>query len=187
MENAIRSLCYKGQRAFAAALAARMLPNFLLFAEVAELDNASQLKASLDTVWEKLLDPKARISWEKQLEKIAELEPDPDGYDMYGVYPALNAVLAVQAALSGMMDKDENPALDVSRLSRGTVQDYLNALAGEELSYEALDEDELWQQEKAFQEDLLELLAQDPGQEQVRQARQLGRNDDISNIGISLK
>ncbi|WP_341502364.1 YjaG family protein [Gallaecimonas sp. GXIMD4217] len=186
MEKAIHALSHRGQRAFAAALAARMLPNFQLFAEVVELDNAAQLKASLDTAWEKLLDPKARIGFEKQLEKVAELEPDPAAYDMYGVYPALNAVLAVQAVLSGMMDKDENPALDVSRLSRGTVQDYLNALAGAELADEALDEEPLWQAERDFQETLLALLEGEPGKEEVRQARQLGRNEDISNIGISL-
>ncbi len=188
MEKQLSQLTPLAQRAFAAALAQRMMPNFVLFADITEqLDNAHALQSALDTVWEKLLTPKAKINFEKQQLKIAELEPEPDAHDFFGVYPALDTYMAVLAVLAAMQDKDEQPALDVSRLSRGSVQFYLNIQAETTLDYSQLDEEPLWQEERDFQDNLLELLADEPDLECFRQARQLGKNDGISNLGIALE
>lgn len=188
MEKELHSLSPLAQRAFAAALAQRMLPNFLLFADITEQAEAGHaLQSALDTVWEKLLTPKAKINFEKQQLKLAELEPDPAQHDFFGVYPALDTYMAVMAVLAAMQDKDEQPALDVSRLSRGSVQFYLNIQAETTLDYEALDQEPLWQEERDFQEQLLALLQGDLIEEQLRDAKLMGRNDGISNLGIGLE
>ncbi|WKE65464.1 DUF416 family protein [Gallaecimonas kandeliae] len=187
MEKTLHQLSPLAQRAYAAALALRMLPNYLLFAELTEQpDNAQALKAALDTVWEKLLNPKAKISFEKQQLKLEELEPDPEQYDFFGAYPALDAFLAVMTVLAAMQDKDEQPALDLSRLSRGSVQFYLNILAETTLEYEQLDQDPLWQEERDFQDQLLALLSGELTEATLKEARDMGRNDGVSNLGISL-
>lgn len=188
MEKQLEQLTPLAQRAFAAALAQRMMPNFILFAELTEQSEAGHaLQSALDTVWEKLLTPKAKINFEKQQLKLEELEPQPDDHDFFGVYPALDTYMAVLAVLAAMQDKDEQPALDVSRLSRGSVQFYLNIQAETTLDYSQLDQEPLWLEERDFQDQLLALLADDPDEDSFRQARQLGRNDGISNLGIALE
>ncbi|WP_417361472.1 YjaG family protein [Gallaecimonas pentaromativorans] len=188
MEKQLEQLTPLAQRAFAAALAQRMMPNFILFAELTEQSEAGHaLQSALDTVWEKLLTPKAKINFEKQQLKLEELEPQPDDHDFFGVYPALDTYMAVLAVLAAMQDRDEQPALDVSRLSRGSVQFYLNIQAETTLDYSQLDQEPLWLEERDFQDQLLALLTDDPDEDSFRQARQLGRNDGISNLGIALE
>ena len=103
MEKQLEQLTPLAQRAFAAALAQRMMPNFILFAELTEQSEAGHaLQSALDTVWEKLLTPKAKINFEKQQLKLEELEPQPDDHDFFGVYPALDTCMAVLAVLAAM-------------------------------------------------------------------------------------
>ncbi|WP_406665037.1 YjaG family protein [Gallaecimonas sp. GXIMD1310] len=187
MEKPLSTLPLLAQRAFAAALAQRMLPNFLLFAEITDQPEAGlAVKSALDTVWEKLLNPKAKISFEKQQLKLAELEPEPEQYDFFGAYPALDSYLAVMTILAAMQDKDEQPALDISRLSRGSVQFFLNTQAEQALDYAQLDQLELWQQERDFQDALLAAVSEPLTPEQLKAVQQLGRNEGVSNLGIAL-
>src|SRR5690625_3143012 len=71
----LHALSAAQQQAFMAALCERLLPNYALYAQMAESGNPAALRAILDLVWERLSVREARIDFERQAEKLAELEP----------------------------------------------------------------------------------------------------------------
>ena len=59
----------------------------------------------LDLIWETLTVKDAKVNFDSQLEKFEEAIPSADDFDLYGVYPAIDACVAlselVHSRLSG--------------------------------------------------------------------------------------
>lgn len=174
---------------FTAAYAERMYPNYALFAQVTDGFDANILRLALDKVWEALAG-RAKLNTETQLERIEAQIPDVDDFDMYGVYPALHAAVALCSALYQMNEANVEEAVNVSRLSEECVATYLELVADEEFSDEQLvrfiNTHELMEQEQAFGEQLLATLAtmQTPQATRIDALRELAKNEGVSNIGI---
>ena len=121
----LRELNSKQQLAFALAIAERMLPNYQIFAEQQSPESAPKARAILDTAWEKLIVPMSRIDFEKQAEKLLELQPNPDEDQSLGSFLGLDAILAVDHCLQIAHKADEEQAVSISRLSRASVARFL--------------------------------------------------------------
>ena len=176
--------------AFTAAIAERMFPNYALFSRVTEAGNADVLRMALDKVWEKLCQRGGKVNFETQLERVDAEVPNVDDYDMYGVYPALDASVAVCAAITQMEQASAEEAENIGQLSLESVATYLEVIADPELSDEELvrfiNTHELMDQELEFQQQVFEQLLSMKTQQasMLDQLRQLSANEGVSNIGI---
>jgi len=173
---------------FIASLAERSFPNYKLFSEACETGDAKQFRLSLDLFWESLTVKNSKINFAIQLDRFEPIIPELDKFDVYGVYPALDACVTLNSAFNSLVgpDPDVNEAVNASRVSIGTVASYLEALAGEELSDEVVFADELMQQEFEFQQGVLDLLTVQKSPDSIKALRQFAKNGGISNIGITL-
>ena len=173
---------------FITALAERSFPNYKLFSEDCETGDAKQFRSSLDLFWESLTVKNSKINFTIQFDRFEPIIPNVDKFDVYGVYPALDACVTLNSAFNSLVapDPDVNEAMNASRVSIGTVASYLEALAGEELDEDIIFADELMKGEIEFQQAVLELLTVQKSPESMKALRQFAKNDDVSNIGITL-
>ncbi|MCJ8350195.1 YjaG family protein [Moritella sp.] len=173
---------------FIAALAERSFPNYKLFSEACETGDAKQFRLSLDLFWESLTVKNSKINFTIQFDRFEPIIPNVDKFDVYGVYPALDACVTLNSAFNSLVapDPDVNEAMNASRVSIGTVASYLEALAGEELDEDIIFADELMKTEIEFQQAVLDLLTVQKSPDSIKALRQFAKNGGISNIGISL-
>ncbi|BDY03914.1 YjaG family protein [Ferrimonas sp. YFM] len=186
----IKALSADQKRLFATALAERMLPNFQLFCAATESEGADQLQVSLDLLWESCFTQRLKLAMEQQIEKLEAITPDPEQHDMYGVYPAMDAVVAVSTIFIAMQQKVEEDLINVSKLSSSTVTNYIEVTEMPELEGRALDDfifnHEMMQEEKSIQSQLLDWVESEPSSEEIKEMRKEIRSSGVSNIGISL-
>jgi len=184
----LRQLDARQRIAFMAALSERMAPNYALYAGMSGQGNPSVLNNVLDLVWERLKVASARIDFDKQAEKLAEIEP-PEADDSFGARRATESVMALTTLLDTLRGEAPEAALEVSRVSRNGVRATIEMTEGSE-DAEHLEarfrEHELMQDECDFQDALLEAIEADPKLENLSALRALGRNQGVSNLGLSL-
>ncbi|ODC05039.1 hypothetical protein BFW38_17370 [Terasakiispira papahanaumokuakeensis] len=188
----LRELRHWQQVAFAAALAQRSLINYRLFSEMTDFGDAQALHHLVDLLWESVLVPDAKINFAVQQENLQPLIPDPEQFDMYGVYPAIDAAMAVDMALELAQEADSEAVIRASKLSRSTVRQYLeltadDALEGAELA-QWVRQQPLMSDENDFQDEVLLQVAahKKPPKDAMKALRQLARNEGFSNLGLSL-
>lgn len=119
--------------------------------------------------------------------------PEPENFDVYGVYPAMDAVVALISLLSGIESKIEEDITNISKLSSATVANYIEAISDVELDDEALDDfvfaHEAMVAERELQGTLLELIEDNPDMSAdfIKALRKELVSSGVSNIGISLQ
>ena len=189
----LKSLNLQQKKLFAVALCQRMLPNYQLFAEVCEFGNATVLDTLQQLLWQQLYDPKLKLNLEAQLNKLEENTPEPEDFDVYGVYPALDAVVALSTYLGALESKIEEDITNISKLSSATVANYVEALLGDEFDNEDKLDDAIFahpmmEQERELQLSLLEIIEDnpEPAADFIKALRKEIVSDGVSNIGISL-
>ncbi len=171
--------------AFSAALLQRMVPNYQLFCELTEFAEPDTLSKCLDLIWESLCSPKSKINFATQLEKVEEATPDVSDYDSFGVYPALDAAIAMSSAINLIMKVDPHGAVVVSKLSQGSVEAYL--LASGEATEDDVKMHPLMQFEIAIQQELLNAVTtKAPITQKVAKLKTIAASEGISNIGLDI-
>ncbi|MBR9791935.1 MAG: YjaG family protein [Gammaproteobacteria bacterium] len=171
--------------AFSAALLQRMVPNYQLFCELTEFAEPDTLSKCLDLIWESLCSPKSKINFATQLEKVEEATPDVSDYDSFGVYPALDAAIAMSSAINLIMKVDPHGAVVVSKLSQGSVEAYL--LASGEATEDDVKTHPLMQFEIAIQQELLDAVTtKAPMTQKVSKLKNIAASEGISNIGLEI-
>lgn len=184
----LQQLDPRRQQAFMAALCERLLPNYRLYAETIGRGDAHGLRVILDLVWERLAVKEARIDFDRQAEKLADLEP-PAEDDSFGARRALEAVVALSALLDTLRGEAPEAVLEVSRASRSGVRAYIELTEGEEDAArlgELVRGHPLMADENGFQDAALEAVEAGPlDRDALKALRRLGRNDGISNLGLS--
>ncbi|MDF7679359.1 YjaG family protein [Enterobacteriaceae bacterium ESL0689] len=145
---------------FMACLCERMYPNYALFCQQTEFADSHLYRRILDLVWEILTVKEARVNFDSQLEKLEQAIPVADDYDLYGVYPAIDACIAlselVHSRLSGeMLDH----AIAVSKSSVNTVAMLEMTRAGREMTDAELKENLAVEREWDIQWEIFRLLA----------------------------
>ncbi|WP_417595809.1 YjaG family protein [Oceanospirillum sp.] len=181
------------QTAFATALAERMYPNYALFCQVTEQpEQAAQLKKSLMLIWEQLANKASTINFEVQLERLADLIPNDADYEMYGVYPAIDAAMAAHTAMELAMGTQAEEVTRVSRLMRQTIISFIEATEevpeDEKARRKALNDHELMQFDREFQDEVLEQISamKHPQKDKLKALRLMAQNDGVSCLGLAV-
>lgn len=196
------------QIAFSAALLERMLPNYQMFSEAADFGNAKVLRNQLDIIWQWLDNSNTvKINSDAQLLKLEAETPDPEAFDSFGVFPALDACMAFSALWQLMQVKpskkqkiaeiDIDDIQSISRLSHNSVSYYVELLlleeveesADEELTItaEQMDEHPLMQWEKDTQDELFNFLKFAAADKRTcKLVKQMSLSEGLSNLGIEI-
>ncbi|MGO2414586.1 MAG: DUF416 family protein, partial [Cobetia crustatorum] len=172
-----------------------LLPNAGFYAEAngtaSALEATRELRKLLDLVWEQLRVREAKIDFSLQAEKVAAFEPE-EADESFGARRALEAVMALTACIDVLVSEEPEAALKISRLSADGVRALIDLQAGEGVEQEALEalirEHPLMEDERDFQDTVLESVeAPRLERDDWRALKQLGRNEDVSNLGLSLQ
>ncbi|MDX1304198.1 YjaG family protein [Photobacterium sp.] len=175
---------------FMVSLCERMYPNFALFCEETEFAEAQKYRIILDSIWEILTVKSAKINFENQLEKLEDLVPSANDFDIYAVNPAIDACVALADLLHAMLDRDLmlETVSKISSLSAETVADLVFAQTGVEITNENQKENEAvceeWDVQWAIFRALKEAERRDI--ELIKSLREELRDEPVSNIGIAL-
>lgn len=174
------------QQAFMAALCERLVPNYVLYTQMTGAGNPAGLRAVLDLVWEHLSVSEARIDFERQAEKLAELEPPSDD-DSFGARRAVEVIVALTSLLDTLRGESSDAVLEVSRISKGGVRAYIEMTEGEEDAgrlAKLVREHPLMADENDFQDAVLEAAEGSLDRDALKALRHLGRNGGVSNLGL---
>jgi len=184
------------QIAFAGALLERMLPNYRMFSESSKFGDYAVLRNQLDLVWQ-WLDKKnqTKININAQLNKLEEQTPDPEVFDFFGVFPALDVCMAMMSLLqliqSNGEDKSHEDINSVSRLSHNSVSYYVELLLIDEgeIEVQAANINEhplgVWEKETQYELfDFLKFAAENKRSCQL--AKEMALAEGLSNLGIEI-
>lgn len=117
----MRDLSFYQQGAVAATLLERMIPSYQLFAEVTAFGDAALPRHVLDLVWEWLQVKRAKINFDRLQEELELVTPEVSHFDIFGVYPALDAITALDMMLSGITQQDSTEFINVAKISQASV------------------------------------------------------------------
>lgn len=192
----LKALSLPQKQLFAIALCQRMLPNYQLFSEVCEFGDPQVLSTALELLWQSQYDKKAKYNLDVHLQRLDENTPEPADFEAYGVYPALDAVVAISTLMAAIGAKTEDDIINISKLSSGTVASYIEATideaVAEKMNEKALDDyiyaHEVMQEEKELQGMLLDIIEANPSitPELVKGLRKDIIESGVSNIGIAV-
>ena len=185
------------QIAFASALLERMLPNYQMFSESSAFGSYALLRNQLDLVWQWLdKNNKLKININAQLNKLEEQTPDPEAFDSFGVFPALDVCMAMMSLWQLMqtngMDKDDEDINSISRLSQNSVNYYVELMliedGYEDIQAENIDEHPLVIWEKETQNELFDFLKMAAETKRSCQlAKEMVLSEGLSNLGIAIE
>ena len=180
------------QTAFCCALLERMLPNYAMFSQAAEFGDVAVLRNQLDLLWQRLdKSQKVKVNIDAQLEKLELQTPDPESFDFFGVFPALDVCMAIMSLLQALQSKDPQEFASVSRLSHNSVSYYIELSLAEESDAEITPADirqhPLMEWELATQNELFDFLKDAPETKQTcQQAKAMVLEEGLSNLGIEI-
>ncbi|KKD61267.1 hypothetical protein RN22_06560 [Grimontia sp. AD028] len=175
---------------FMTALVERMYPNYAAFCQQTEFAEPQAFRQLLDAVWEVLTVKNAKINFERQLEKLEELIPTTEEFDIYLVYPAIDACVSMSTLIHTLLDRDLllESVLKVSQQSVASVAQLEEAQTGVEVTNENQKEIESvcaeWDMQWAIFRALKE--AEERDVEMIRGIRNELREEGVSNLGLSL-
>ena len=125
-----------------------------------------------------------------QLEKLEEAIPAADDFDMYGVYPAIDACVALSELIHSRLSGETlEHAIEVSKTSITTVAMLEMTQEGREMTDEELKANPAVEQEWDIQWEIFRLLAdcEERDLELIKGLRADLREAGESNIGINFQ
>lgn len=172
------------QLAFTTALCERSFANFELFCEIETWqDQAKGTRKILNKVWEYLRGQlKSMKNMEKQLETLTDFIPDPDDFDQYGAYPAMDTAVALQSCVQSILD---NSVMDAQ-----AIQIMMSERLAEVLEMQDIEksESELWQRHQSFEQAVYDLITvHNSHADIVKQLIPLSQDKGVSHLGICLE
>ncbi|WP_434526817.1 YjaG family protein [Photorhabdus asymbiotica] len=174
---------------FMASLCERMYPNYQMFCCQTGFAEPALYRRILDLVWEILVVKDAKVNFDNQLEKLEQIIPSADDYDIYGVYPAIDACIALGEIIHSRLSGETlMHAIAVSEISIRTVAMLEMTRAGKEMTDEELKELPAIEEEWDIQWEIYRLLAgcEERDIELIKGLKADLRESAISNIGINL-
>jgi len=174
---------------FMASLCERMYPNYQTFCLQTGFGEPQIYRKILDLVWETLVIKDAKVNFDSQLEKLEEAIPSSDDYDIYGVYPAIDACIALGELIHSRLSGETLVhAITISETSIRTVAMLEMTLAGKEMTDEELKVIPAVEEEWDIQWEIFRLLAdcEERDIELIKGLRSDLREAAVSNIGINL-
>ena len=171
------------QLAFNTALCERSFANFELFCDIEEWqDQAKGARKILNKVWEYLRGQlKSLKNMEKQLETLTDFIPDPDNFENYGAYPAMDTTVALQSCVQSILDSS---ILDAQAIQTMMSERLLEVLDMQEIEPS---ESELWQRHQTFEQTIYDLItAHNSHADMIKQLIPLSQDKGVSHLGICL-
>jgi len=192
----LKKLSLWQREAFCTALLEKMLPNYQLFSQTAEFGDYAVLRNQLDLYWQKLSDRKIKINIEAQLAKLELQIPDPEKFDFFGVFPALDTCMALMSLLQGGQESGYGHSEQVSCLSLNSVSYYIELSLAQK--YEQQDDiiisqkdvvnHPLMQWEIDTQQEIFNfLLSAAETKQTCVQLKALVLDEGLSNLGIEIE
>ncbi len=192
----LKKLSQWQQIAFCSALLERMLPNYKMFSDVEEFGDFKVVRNQLDLVWQWLdKNNRCKINFTAQLNKLEEQTPNPEHFDTFGVFPALDVCMALMSLLQAMQDKDDEGIFNVSRLSANSVSFYVELILAEalddqstdEISVDDINQHPLSQWENESQTELFDFIQNAAeNKNSCLKAKALMLEEGLSNLGIEI-
>ena len=99
---------------FMACLCERMYPNYAAFCKQTGFGDGHIYRRILDLIWETLTVKDAKVNFDSQLEKLEEAIPAADDFDLYGVYPAIDACVALSELIHSRLSGETRSMLSKS-------------------------------------------------------------------------
>ncbi|EYU14187.1 YjaG family protein [Photorhabdus aegyptia] len=174
---------------FMASLCERMYPNYQMFCLQTAFAEPAIYRRILDLVWEILVVKDAKVNFDNQLEKLEQAIPSADDYDIYGVYPAIDACIALGETVHARLNGETlEHAIAVSEISIRTVAMLEMTQAGKEMTDEELKMLPAIEQEWDIQWEIYRLLVscEERDIELIKGLKADLRESGTSNIGINL-
>ncbi|QQO62831.1 YjaG family protein [Providencia manganoxydans] len=174
---------------FMACLCERMYPNYQMFCQQSGFADTKAFRSILDLVWETLVIKDSKVNFDSQLEKLEEIIPSADDFDIYGVYPAIDACIALGEVIHSKLSGETlSHAIAVSEASIRTVAMLEMTQAGKEMSEEELKELSSIEEEWDIQWEIFRLLAacEERDLELIKGLKSDLREAGVSNIGITI-
>jgi len=191
-----KNLSHWQQITFCAAILERMLPNYQLFSDGSQFGNFAILRNQLDLIWQWLdKNSKLKINIAAQLNKLELETPDPQEFDTIGVFPALDACMAMMSLLQLMQTNDKDNEYEdissVSRLSQNSVNYYVELLLIDDGSTDVqsldIEEHPLAQWENETQNELFNFLQfAAENKRSCQLAKEMVLSEGLSNLGIEI-
>ncbi|ARJ42151.1 hypothetical protein B1H58_09065 [Pantoea alhagi] len=175
---------------FMACLCERLYPNYWAFCQQTQFADAQLYRRILDLIWESLTVKDAKINFDSQLEKLEEAIPLADDFEVYGVYPAIDACVALSELLHSRLSGETLVhAIEVSETSITTVAMLEMTHAGREMTDEELGALPAIEEEWDEQWEIFRLLAacEERDLDLIKGLRSDLREAAISNIGIKIE
>ena len=178
------------QITFMACLCERMYPNYAMFCENTQFASARTYRDILDSIWEQLTVKTAKVNFDRQLEKLEEIIPSSEDFDFYGVYPAIDACVALSTLIHGLLDRDDlfESMQKVSQQSVLTVAQLEEVQTDVEITDENQKDNEAvcaeWDVQWAIFRPLKD--AEERDIELIKDLRIELKEEGVSNIGIAL-
>jgi uncharacterized protein YjaG (DUF416 family) len=172
---------------FMACLCERMYPNYAAFCKQTGFGDGHIYRRILDLIWETLTVKDAKVNFDSQLEKLEEAIPVADDFDLYGVYPAIDACVALSELIHSRLSGETlEHAIEVSKASITTVAMLEMTQEGREMTDEELRANPAVEQEWDIQWEIFRLLAEceERDIELIKGLRADLREAGESNIGI---
>ncbi|HGJ5877435.1 MAG TPA: YjaG family protein [Arsenophonus sp.] len=170
---------------FMVCLCERMYPNYQLFCKQTSFLNPIRYCIILDLIWESIVIKDSKIDFDNQLEKFESIIPVANYFNIYGVYPAIDACIALSEIIhSYLSGKTLEGAIEVSKISIRTIAMFEMTWTGKQMFDEELKElltiEEEW--------DIYRLLAacQERDVALIKGLKSDLREVGISNIGIKV-
>jgi len=174
------------QSVFCMALAQHSILHFHLFSEAIESEHALTIDTVNQLFWEKMTVKGAKINFAIQQDRFEEIIPDARKFDFYGVYPALDHCVILSCAFNSFLTESSDEAFNASQTSFATIASFIELQNGAEVDEDTLVELPLIQSELAFQQLLLEKLANQRSPELIKSIRQFVVDFGVTNLGIAL-
>ena len=183
------------QVAFCAALLERMLPNYQMFSDAEEFGDFAVPRNQLDLLWQWLdKNHKGKVNFSAQLNKLEEQTPNPELFDSFGVFPALDVCMALMSLMQAIQDKDESGMSNVGRLSENSVSFYVELMLvqqlsdqEEEISVAEINDHPLMQWENDTQHELFDFLEGAAENKQTcLKVKALALEEGLTNLGIEI-
>ncbi|NIH15557.1 YjaG family protein [Serratia symbiotica] len=174
---------------FMASLCERMYPNYQMFCQQTAFSDPAIYRRILDLVWETLVVKDAKVNFDSQLEKLEQAIPSAEDYDIYGVYPAIDACIALGELIHSRLSGETlEHAITISETSIRTVAMLEMTQAGREMTDDELKVLPAIAEEWDIQWEAFRLLAdcEERNLYMIKGLRYDLREAAISNIGVNL-
>jgi len=172
------------QLAFCTALCERSMPNFQLFCEMEDcIDDFTKSRKILNKVWEYLRGQLTSLkNMENQLEVMNEIIPDPEKFEHFGAYPAMDVMVNLQSCLQSVLDSSILDAHNIHAMTQARLEEVL------EMQEIDVKDSELWLRQQDFENQVIDLICQQKSHADIVKALiPMSKDHGVSQLGICLE